>query len=112
MFRALGEPVRLRLLALMQRGAERGQEEICVCDLVAALASPQPTVSRHLGYLRRCGLVACRREGPWCHYRLARPADAVHRKVLECVRACRATDAALDAMALPTTCGPEGGPCR
>ena len=81
LFRALSDPTRLRLLQLL-RGGER-----CVCDLMAVLRIPQAKTSRHLGYLKRAGLVTRRKDGLWSYYALARPRDAVHRKVLECLRA-------------------------
>lgn len=74
---AVAEPTRLRLLALIAPG------EVCVCDLVGALELPQPLVSRHLGVLRRAGLVRARREGLWMHYALAQPRSAGHAKLLE-----------------------------
>ncbi|KAF0808526.1 arsenic resistance transcriptional regulator [Alcanivorax xiamenensis] len=63
--KCLADENRLRLMALMEK-----EREICVCDLVAALDSPQSTVSRHLAQLRQCELVVARREGTWMHYRL------------------------------------------
>ena len=68
-FRALGDDIRLEILGLLARG------EVCVCQIHEALGLPQPTVSRHLAYLRRSGLVATRRDGLWIHYRLAPPSD-------------------------------------
>jgi len=65
-FKALGDPVRLRLFHLLSQ-----KEELCVCHLTEALKLPQSTVSRHLGVLRHAGLVQTRREGKWMHYRLA-----------------------------------------
>jgi len=65
-FKALGDPVRLRLFALLA-----GKDEVCVCHLTEALRLPQSTVSRHLGVLRNTGLVKTRRDGKWMHYRLA-----------------------------------------
>jgi len=65
-FKALGDPVRLRLFQLLSQ-----KEELCVCHLTEALKLPQSTVSRHLGVLRHAGLVQTRREGKWMHYRLA-----------------------------------------
>jgi len=65
-FKALGDPVRLRLFQLLA-----GRDELCVCHLTEALDLPQSTVSRHLGVLRHAGLVQTRREGKWMHYRLA-----------------------------------------
>ncbi len=81
LFRALSDPTRLRLLQRLRVG------ELCVCDLMAALRIPQAKTSRHLGYLKRAGLVESRKEGLWSYYRLVRPRDAVHRKALECLRA-------------------------
>ncbi len=78
------DPVRLRLLSLLS--GER--EEVCVCHLHGALELPQPTVSRHLAYLRRHGLVAGRKEGLWVHYRLARPRTGLHRILLGCLGHC------------------------
>src|SRR5215216_1599114 len=49
MFRAFSDRTRLRLLHLLAHGGE-----VCVCDLVGVLGVPQPKVSRHLAYLRRC----------------------------------------------------------
>lgn len=65
-FKALGEPVRLRLFALLSASGEQ-----CVCHLTDALNLPQSTVSRHLGVLRHAGLVSTRRDGKWMHYQLA-----------------------------------------
>ncbi|ATX83068.1 ArsR family transcriptional regulator [Mariprofundus ferrinatatus] len=64
-FKALGDPIRLRLFSLLTH------EELCVCHLTESLKLPQSTVSRHLGVLRSAGLVSTRREGKWMHYRLA-----------------------------------------
>jgi len=76
LFQALGDRTRLRLLHLLAAG------ELCVCYFVEILDESQPKISRHLGYLRRAGLVATRREGKWMHYRLVRPADGSHAEVL------------------------------
>jgi ArsR family transcriptional regulator len=65
LFAALADPTRLRILSLLVGG------EVCVCDIHESLRLPQPTVSRHLAYLRRAGLVDARRAGVWMHYRLA-----------------------------------------
>jgi ArsR family transcriptional regulator len=58
--RALGDPVRLRLLSLLLT-AEQGQ--VCACDLVEPLQRSQPTVSYHLKVLRAAGLVVADRRG-------------------------------------------------
>jgi ArsR family transcriptional regulator len=65
LFKALADKTRLRILALL------GNNEVCVCHIHDSLGVPQPTVSRHLGYLRRSGLVAARRDGVWMHYQVS-----------------------------------------
>lgn len=69
LFWVLADRTRLRLLNLI------GDDEVCVCFLVEILGISQPTVSRHLAYLRRSGIVGARREGKWMHYRIVPPAD-------------------------------------
>jgi len=64
LFSALSDETRLRILCLLSRG------ELCICDLMELLSSPQSTLSRHMGRLRRAGLVTDRREGKWVHYAL------------------------------------------
>ena len=76
-FRALADRTRLRLLNLM------GSDEVCVCFFVEILKTNQPKISRHLAYLRRAGIVAARREGPWMHYRIADPPDADAARVFK-----------------------------
>jgi ArsR family transcriptional regulator len=61
-FKALADETRLRILALLLDG------ELCVCEIIAALGSPQSTISRHLAYLRKSGWVEGRRQGIWMHY--------------------------------------------
>ena len=82
MFRAFSDPVRLRILHLLEGG------ELCVCDLVAILRLPQPTVSRHLSYLRKADLVSVRQERSWNFYTLLQPKTAFHKKLLECLGTC------------------------
>ena len=79
LFKALADRTRLRILSLLQAG------EICVCDIHGSLHLPQPTVSRHLAYLRKAGLVSGRKDGLWVHYRLAPLPDAVTQTVVEAV---------------------------
>ena len=82
MFRAFSDPIRLRTLHLLLGG------EMCVGDLVEVLQVPQPTASRHLGYLREAGLVRARRDGRWCFYSLTEPASGFHRRLLDCLGSC------------------------
>jgi ArsR family transcriptional regulator, arsenate/arsenite/antimonite-responsive transcriptional repressor len=81
-FRAFADPIRLRVLNLLQDG------ELCVCDLVEVLKLPQPTVSRHLSYLRRSRLVRVRQERSWNFYELAPARTTFHMKMLDCLLSC------------------------
>lgn len=67
-FRALGEPMRLRLLDLLRRS-----EELSVGQLVEATGAGQANVSKHLQVLLAGGFVERRREGTSAYYRLADP---------------------------------------
>jgi ArsR family transcriptional regulator len=69
LFKALGDPTRLRIVALLSHG------ELCVCHLHEALGLSQPNVSRQLAVLRAAGIVEDRREGSWVYYRLVHQAD-------------------------------------
>ncbi|WP_409362956.1 ArsR/SmtB family transcription factor [Asanoa ferruginea] len=64
-FKALGDPVRLRLLSLI---AARAGDEVCVCDLTDAFDVKGPTISHHLKVLRDAGLIDCERRGTWVYY--------------------------------------------
>ncbi|MFD9323535.1 ArsR/SmtB family transcription factor [Streptomyces sp. NPDC060053] len=64
-FKALGDPVRLRLLSMI---ASRSGGEVCVCDLTPAFNLSQPTISHHLKLLRQAGLIDCERRGTWVYY--------------------------------------------
>jgi ArsR family transcriptional regulator len=64
-FKALGDPVRLRLVSLI--GAHQGGE-VCVCDLTAAFDLTQPTISHHLKVLREAGIIESERRGTWVYY--------------------------------------------
>ncbi len=79
-FKALADRTRLRIIGLLTSG------EICVCNIHESLGLPQPTVSRHLAYLRHAGLVASRKNGLWVHYRLAELPDPVTQTLLDAVR--------------------------
>ncbi len=64
-FKALGDPVRLRLLSMI---ASKAGGEVCVCDLTPAFDLSQPTISHHLKLLRQAGLIDCERRGTWVYY--------------------------------------------
>jgi len=79
LFRAFSDKTRLRILHLLLAG------ELCVCDIMDVLKVPQAKTSRHLGYLRRAGLVQARDEGQWSYYSLAPASNPVHEKLLDCL---------------------------
>ena len=67
MFKALGDPVRLRLLSLV---ASHAGSEACVCDISPTFDLSQPTISHHLKVLREAGLLQSQRRGTWVYYRV------------------------------------------
>ena len=97
---ALADTTRLRLLSMMR------SREICVCFFTAVIDAPQPTISRHLAYLRGKGLVEARREGKWMHYRLVRPRDKALAEALDQVLTAASTDPQVqaDAKRLKAAC--------
>jgi len=66
-FFGLADNTRLKILNLLAK------EELCACEVMAALDLTQPTTSHHLGILERSRLVASRREGKWVFFRLSSP---------------------------------------
>ena len=79
MFKALGDPVRLRLLSMV---ASSDGGEACVCDLTAGFELSQPMISHHLRVLREAGLLECERRGTWVFYRVVPAALAQLAAVL------------------------------
>ncbi|WP_018685235.1 ArsR/SmtB family transcription factor [Actinokineospora enzanensis] len=64
-FKALGDPVRLRLLSMIA-----ARDEVCVCELTPAFDLSQPTISHHLKLLRQAALIDSERRGTWVYYRV------------------------------------------
>jgi len=73
LLKALGDPVRLRLLSLV--AAHEGGEA-CVCDLNEAFDLSQPTISHHLKVLHELGLLDRSKRGTWVYYAVRRDALA------------------------------------
>lgn len=67
-FKALGDPTRLRLLSLIAAG-DAG--ESCVCDLTGPVGLSQGTVSHHMKLLVEAGLVTREQRGRWAYYAIA-----------------------------------------
>jgi ArsR family transcriptional regulator len=65
-FKGLSDLTRLRIMNLLLQG------ELCVCDIQRIVEGSQPTISRHLNYLKHSGLVLDRRDGLRVFYRLAK----------------------------------------
>ena len=64
-FKALSDATRLKIIMLIQL-----EDELCVCELMAALEDNQPKISRHLAQLKRQGLLLDRKQKQWVYYRL------------------------------------------
>ncbi|MGH3669415.1 MAG: ArsR/SmtB family transcription factor [Pseudonocardiaceae bacterium] len=74
LFKAMGDPVRLRLLSLI---ASHAGGDACVCDLSGVFELTGPTISHHLKVLREAGLISGERRGTWIYYRIE--PDALRR---------------------------------
>ena len=79
-FKGLADVTRLRVLNLLLHG------ELCGCDIRYVLEMSQPNVSRHLTYLKNCGLVLDRRDGPRIFYRLAEAKSGATKCLFNCLR--------------------------
>jgi ArsR family transcriptional regulator, arsenate/arsenite/antimonite-responsive transcriptional repressor len=80
MFKALGDPVRVRLFSLV---ASYQGGEACVCD-ISDVGVSQPTVSHHLRKLREAGLLTSERRGTWVDYRVEPSVLAAMGRLLGC----------------------------
>jgi ArsR family transcriptional regulator len=65
--KALGDPVRLRLVRLL---AASPTGELCLCELTEPVGLSQPTVTHHMKQLTQCGLVTREQRGKWAYFRL------------------------------------------
>ena len=65
LFKCLSDETRLHATLLIYR-----EDELCVCELMEALADSQPKISRHLSQLRQNGVLKDQRRGQWVFYRL------------------------------------------
>lgn len=63
MFKALGDPVRLRMVSMIA-----AKPELCVCEITPAFDLSSGTISHHLRTLREAGLVDCERRGTFVYY--------------------------------------------
>jgi ArsR family transcriptional regulator len=89
MFKALGDPIRLRLLSMI---ASHEGGEACVCELTGGgFTVTGPTISHHLKVLREAGLIDGERRGTWIYYRALPQALGVLAAVLQAERPDRVT---------------------
>ena len=65
-FRALGDPARVRIVNLLATS----DEPVCICHLTEPLGLTQPTVSHHMKRLVDAGLLVREQRGKWAYYSL------------------------------------------
>ncbi|WP_311244079.1 metalloregulator ArsR/SmtB family transcription factor [Microbacterium sp. WCS2018Hpa-23] len=82
LFKALGDPTRIRLLSLIS-SAEGG--EACICDLTDPVGLSQGTVSHHMRLLAEAGLVTREQRGKWAYFSLADDALEAAGKALRSI---------------------------
>ncbi|WP_317928976.1 metalloregulator ArsR/SmtB family transcription factor [Halioxenophilus sp. WMMB6] len=63
LFKCLSDTTRLKATLLVYQ-----EGELCVCELMTALAESQPKISRHLAPLRAAGILTDCRKGQWVYY--------------------------------------------
>jgi ArsR family transcriptional regulator len=83
-FRALGDPARVRIVNLLATSGE----PVCVCEFVEPLGLSQPTVSHHLKRLLDVGLLDREQRGKWAYFSLRREAVAKLAAVADMKGAC------------------------
>lgn len=88
LFKCLSDDTRLQIMVLIQH-----QGELCVGELVDALESSQPKVSRHLASLRDCQLLDIRKSGQWVFYRVHDDLRPWANQII-----CQAVDASEDVL--------------
>ena len=76
--RVLADPTRLSMLATLRSAPNA----VCICDFLAAYGLSQPTISHHMGKLKRAGLVTAHREGIWIYYQAITPLPPLVEAVL------------------------------
>jgi ArsR family transcriptional regulator len=78
-FKALADPVRLKLLSLIAAAPEG---TACSCDLEEPVGKSQPTVSHHLSVLVDAGILVREQRGKWAWFRPVPERIAFLRSVL------------------------------
>lgn len=86
-FHMLSEPLRLRALTLIA-----AEGELCVCELMHALNTPQPKVSRHMASMRDAGIMDSRRQAQWVFYTLNSSLSSWQKQIIDAAIAGVKTD--------------------
>jgi ArsR family transcriptional regulator len=84
LFKALGDPARVRILNLIANAGE----PVCACNFPEPLGLSQPTVSHHLKKLSDAGLLEREQRGKWAYFGLNRDAVAKLAVVADLNGAC------------------------
>jgi len=84
LFRALGDPARVRIVNVLATNAG----PVCVCELVEPLGLSQPTVSHHMKKLLDVGLVEREQRGRWAYFSLRTDAVRTLAAVADLQEAC------------------------
>jgi ArsR family transcriptional regulator, arsenate/arsenite/antimonite-responsive transcriptional repressor len=66
LFKALGDPARVKIVNLLARS----EEPVCACEIVPAVGLAQATVSHHLKKLTQTGLLEREQRGKWAYFSL------------------------------------------
>jgi ArsR family transcriptional regulator, arsenate/arsenite/antimonite-responsive transcriptional repressor len=81
LYRTLADESRLKILFML---TDMG--EVCVNDIQQILKVPQPTVSRHLSYLKRMGLIDNNRKGKWNYYFIVKQQPEIIKQQLHMIK--------------------------
>ena len=84
LFRALGDPARVRILNVLSTSGE----PVCACDFIPSLGLSQPTVSHHLKTLTQAGLLGREQRGKWAYYSVRGDAARKLAAVVDMKGAC------------------------
>ena len=91
LFKCLGDPTRLRIVNLLLRGP------LCVCDIQHSLCEPQVKMSKHLGYMKKHGLLTVARKANWNFYAIAEDLPKPVADSLEAIKSHATSDSQLKA---------------
>ena len=78
LLRAVADPTRLHMLAILVDA----RSPVCICDLTATFRLSQPTISHHMGKLKRAGLVSSTKAGIWVYYEVRPEVRPTVRSIL------------------------------